>query len=419
MTHRVAILLLTIIAASCSIAPVDDGSLSRRDAPYLVLISIDGFRHDYLDRFPTPALQYIAETGVRARSMRPVWPTLTFPNHYSIATGLYPAEHGIIANDFMNEDRDAWYHYKQRDTVQDGGWYYGEPIWVAAERAGIGSAAFYFVGTEAPVQGIAPSDWRPFDASVPGIARVEQALQWLTLPEDERPHVVTLYFEHVDDASHRYGPASTECVAAIQQVDRWIGTLLDGIAELPIAGKTTVAVVSDHGQSFYRRDVEPLVLSDLFSLDDIDIVESGPVSFLYLKTGGTEKARAIRDSINEQWEHGRAWLPDDAPASWRVHDSPRMADVLLQADPGYGVISHRDKLHKMSVGDHGWAPDVADMHGIFLMHGPGILPGSMLDTIDAVDIYPLLLRQAGLRGSPTRTVLFEESAEIRELPVTQ
>lgn len=396
MAHRIATLLLFIVTASCSIAPVDNGAGARRDAPYLVLVSIDGFRHDYLDRYPTPALQRIAERGVRAKSLRPVWPTLTFPNHYSIATGLYPAEHGIIANDFMSASRDAWYRYKQRDTVQDGRWYGGEPVWVTAERAGLGSAAFYFVGTEAPVNGISPTDWRPFDASVPGEARVAQALAWLRLPEDERPHVITLYFEHVDDASHRYGPASAECVASIQTVDRWLGQLLDGIDALALANRTTIVVVSDHGQSRYRQDVEPLVLSDLLPLDNIDIVESGPVSLLYLRNADKDDARAVRDMINEHWQHGMAYLPVDAPAGWQLADSPRMADVVLQAEPGYAVISHRDKAGKMSAGDHGWAPDFADMHGIFVASGPLIPAGRRIATIDAVDVYPLMLKALDL-----------------------
>lgn len=389
--------LLTLIAllSACSITPQIDPAAARRDAPYLILISIDGFRFDYLDRFPSPALQRIAANGIRAESLRPVWPTLTFPNHYSIATGLYPAEHGIIANDFMNEQRDGWYHYKERGTVQDGRWYHGEPIWVAAERAGIGSAAFYFVGTEAPVDGISPSDWRPFDASVPGDVRIEQALAWLELPAELRPHVITLYFEHVDATSHYYGPATPQTVAAIRRVDHWIGELLDGIDASPLAGRITVAVVSDHGQGVYRKD-EPLILSDFMSLDNMEIIDSGPVSLLYLADRSPQQTRTIRDAINARWQHGRAWLPQDAPAAWHIENSPQMADIVLQAEPGYAVLSHRDRLGKMNKGDHGWAPESRDMHGIFLASGPGLPQGQTIGTIDAVDIYPLLLRQVGL-----------------------
>lgn len=388
-------LLLMMWLTACSIAPQASSAAARRDAPYLVLISIDGFRFDYLDRFPSPALQRIAAEGIRAESLRPVWPTLTFPNHFSIATGLYPAEHGIIANDFMNESRDAWYHYKKRETVQDGSWYRGEPIWVAAERAGIGSAAFYYVGTEAPVDGVAPSDWRPFDASVPGGERVEQVLAWLALPEQQRPHVITLYFEHVDTTSHSYGPATPQTVAAIRRVDGWIGELLKGIDASPLADKVTVFVVSDHGQGVYRND-EPLVLSDFMSLENIQIVESGPVSLLYLADRSPQHVRAVRAAINARWQHGRAWLPEEAPAAWRIANSPRMADIVLQAEPGYAVVSNRDQLGKINKGDHGWAPESRSMHGIFLASGPGLPHGLNVGTIAAVDIYPLLLKQVGL-----------------------
>ncbi len=410
---RPTTLLLWLVAVG-SITPAAGASASgapdRAAAPYLVLISIDGFRHDYLDRFPSPALERIAERGVRARSLKPVWPTLTFPNHYSIATGLYPAGHGIVANEFPDEARARWYRYKDRETVQDGRWYAGTPVWVAAERAGIGSAAFYFVGTEADVDGQAPSDWRAFDASVPGEARVEQALAWLKLPEAERPHVITLYFEHVDVASHENGPATPECAAAVRRVDGWIGELLDGIERSPLAGRVSVAVVSDHGQGRYRRDVEPLVLADFLSLDDVDIVESGAFAVLYVRDRDPRRARELRDAINARWRHGRAWLRGEAPAAWRVADSPRMGDVLLQADLGYGVLSRRDKAHKMTAGDHGWPPESMDMHGIFLATGPGLPAGRSIGTIEAVDVYPLLMALAGLpdpRPAAGRSPLLE------------
>jgi hypothetical protein len=143
-------------------------SESRLESPYLILISIDGFRWDYLNLYPAPAIEQLAVSGLSAQALVPVFPTLTFPNHYSIATGLYPANHGIVANRFPGLDQDDWYSYRNRDTVEDGRWYGGEPIWVAAERHGLVSAAYFFVGTEAPVNGISPTHWFNFDQEVPG-----------------------------------------------------------------------------------------------------------------------------------------------------------------------------------------------------------------------------------------------------------
>lgn len=398
--------LHTLLAALWSVTFVVVGSANAAEAadsdttrPYLILISIDGFRHDYQERFPTPALDRIARRGVRAEAMQPVWPTLTFPNHYSIATGLYPAAHGIVANEFADEQRQHWYRYKDRDTVQDGRWYRGVPLWVAAERAGMHSAAFYFVGTEAPVAGISLSHWRTFDASVPGETRIRQALDWLKLPVGERPQVIALYFEQVDEASHRYGPGSAESIAAIARVDGWIGELLDGIEKSGLREQLHIVVVSDHGQGEYRRDVEPLVLSEFLNLEGITVVESGAFAMLYLDEENPARTLQIRDAVNARWQNGHAWLPDEAPDFWHVSNSRRLGDVLLQADAGFAVLSSRELNKKMTPGDHGWSPNMRDMHGIFLAAGPRLPAGRRINTIRVTDVYPLLLELIGLQDT--------------------
>ena len=166
---------LLLLVASAALAQGSGGINlpEHRDKPYLVLVSLDGFRWDYQDLYNTPALDRIAADGVRAERMIPVFPTLTFPNHYSIATGLYPAHHGLIDNTFPNDDLSDWYSIRRREAVQDGAWYAGEPVWVAAEKAGMVTAAYYFVGTEADIQGIPMTYWHTFDASVPGTTRVQ------------------------------------------------------------------------------------------------------------------------------------------------------------------------------------------------------------------------------------------------------
>jgi len=364
---------------------------AQQDKPYVVLISFDGFGWDYTDRFSTPALDRLIERGVRAESLKPVYPTLTFPNHYSIATGTYPAEHGIIANRFPHEDSGAWYHYKDRATVQDGSWYGGEPIWVAAERAGMVSASYFFVGTEAPVDGISPSHWYPFSAETPGGERVDQVLRWLQLPADQRPHIVTLYFEHVDATSHRYGPGSPESAAAIAEVNGHLAQLLDGIETLPIRDDVYIIVVSDHGQSVYRDLPGTLILDEIIDLDGIDVVEGGSYAFLFLDDTDGGRAVRIRDAVNAEWAHGRAWLQNDAPEEWQLGHGTRVADVILQPDPGYAVLSTQELAFKMNAGAHGWTPEFRDMHGIFIAAGPRLPSGCTVGTIGAIEVYPLLL----------------------------
>jgi len=361
-----------------------------RDRPYLILISIDGFRWDYQDLYDTPAIDRMAAAGVRADAMIPVYPTLTFPNHYSIATGLYPANHGLIGNRFPSKNRQKFYSLYERETVQDGSWYGGEPIWVAAERAGLVTAAYYFVGTEAPVDGVNPTYWKTFDAAVPGSRRVEQVLDWLALHDAHRPHLVTLYFEDVDHATHKYAPESPQSRKAVERVDGYLGQLMDGIAALPVADDVYLMLVSDHGQARIRDDA-PFIIDHVVNLDGVLSVDHGAASFLYLPESDSRRAIEIRDAINGSWKHGRAMLPPEAPPEWHLTETAGFADVIVQSDPGYTVYSLSEASGHSSMGDHGWAPEFEDMRGIFLASGPRLPKGVRIPPISATDVYPLMM----------------------------
>lgn len=360
------------------------------DKPYLVLVSIDGFNWNYLDRYPTPNLDRLIATGSKADRLIPVYPTLTFPNHYSIATGLYPARHGIVANSFPDEERDRWYFIHDRNTVEDPLFYSGEPIWVTAETQGMVSAAFYFVGTEAAIHGVSPSHWRSFDDDVPGEDRVDQVLEWMSLPRNSRPHLFTLYFEDVDDHSHRHGTGSDENIEAIRRVDSYIGRLLDGIEKLPYQDRVNIIVVSDHGQGSYIEDQQPFITGDHVNLDEMTVVEGGSYLFMHFDSADSQRAQDIVEKINSQWRHGKAYLPATAPGNWKVNDSSRFPDVMLIPDQGYAVLSSIEKAGKIDAGDHGWPPESPDMHGIFIASGPDIRAGVNLGAIRNVDIYPLM-----------------------------
>ena len=369
----------------------------RIDSPYLVLISIDGFGQDYRAMYDTPALNRIAAAGMRASSLRPVFPTLTFPNHFSIATGLYPADHGIVHNHFPNDQRNAWYHLWDRNSVEDGSWYSGVPIWAAAEMNGLVSAAYYFVGTEAPVGGIRPSYWYSFDESISAAQRVDQAIEWLELPPDCRPHVVTLYFEDVDDAGHDFGPGSPELRAAVAMVDANIGRLLDAIEKLGLAAETAIFVVSDHGQAAYAGLDSVFVLEDHIDLDGLRVQDGGTYAWIYQDVPDREAATQLRDRINANWTHGVALLRDEVPPEWRVSDSSRYPEIFVIPDLRYGVVEKRSDLRRIKKGDHGWAPENPEMHGIFLAMGPGLPVDQDIGEVSVVDIYPIMLDVLGIR----------------------
>jgi len=377
-------------------ASAEDGAQDRRNAPehldkpYVVLVSIDGFRWDFADLYGAENIRAMERRGLRAEALVPVYPTLTFPNHYSIATGRLPAHHGVVANTFPDAARKRWYTLGDRSAVGDGSWYLAEPLWVTAERHGMLTAAFYFVGTEADVGGIRPTHWRAFDKSVAGTKRVDQVLSWLAEPPSRRPHLLTLYFEDVDDQTHWYGPGSPESRASIARVDDLMGRLQAGIASLPHADRVYVVLVSDHGSAARRPDREPFILEPHGNLAGIRAVDGGSYVNLFADGDAAARLPALRDAINAAWDCGRAYLPGEAPAAWQVREGGRFPDLIVQAEVGCSVASRTTRLDGITHGDHGWPPDAPDMWGVFYATGPRFRPGTTTGAVSVLDVHPLL-----------------------------
>ena len=369
------------------------------DKPYLVLVSFDGFRHDYLARYATPNFDRVAARGVVAEALVPVYPSLTFPAHYSIATGLHPERHGLVGNRFYDPARGEEYNYRERTSVEDGTWYGGEPIWVTAETQGMVSAAMLFVGTEADVGGVRPTFWTRYADRGSRRERVGQVLDWLALPPDRRPHLVTLYFSSVDGAGHRAGPATPAVAEAVEGVDAALGRLLDGIDALPHREAVSVVLVSDHGMAATRPDAV-IDLRAIADLRDARVLAGGPGANLFV-AGGEARARAVRDDINDgtggnALAGGRAYLRNEVPAALHYRANPRIGDVVVVADPGVMI----REGNPPPPGMHGWDPRHPDMHGIFLASGPDIRPGRRIGRIESVHLYPFLARLLRLAPNP-------------------
>ncbi len=364
-------------------------------SPYLVLVSFDGFRHDYLDLFDAPNFRRVERAGVRADGLIPVYPSVTFPNHYSIATGMYPGSHGIVANVFRDPERGEVYNYRDRTSVEDGSWYGGEPIWVTAERQGMVAAAYFFVGTEADVGGVRPSYWYRFDGSVPNDVRVDRVLRWLSMPEPERPHMITLYFSDVDGAGHRYGAAADPQVRqAIGRVDSSLGRLLDGIEALPHGDRVYVVLVSDHGMA--PADGTHYRLGDYVGLSGVRLTGSGTHAEIWVD-GGPERVATLGDTLSAAIPGVGFYRPEDAPAGLHTRGNPRFGDLMAVPDPGNTVGTGGPPGRG---GHHGWAPSHPDMRGIFLALGPGIGAGTRIPAFENVHIYPFMARVLGLRPNP-------------------
>ncbi len=364
--------------------------------PHVVLVSFDGFRADYLDRFDTPSFDRLAARGVRASGLVSVFPSLTFPAHYSIATGLYPEAHGVVGNRFYDPVRDDEFDYREREEAQDGSWWGGEPIWVTAENQGMVAAAFFFPGTEANIGGVRPSHWRPYDGSVPNVERIEQVLAWLAMPAVERPHLITLYFSLVDSAGHRLGPAHADMGESVEAADRLLGQLMNGLDALPHAEQTGLVVVADHGMA--AVDPERLtVLSEMADLSDARLVAAGPAMSVHVSN--PDRAATLRDELNTRLVHARAYLRAELPEHLHARGNPRIGDIVVLPN-GTGFVGFSSFVERLRVtfrqGQHGWDPRLPAMHGIFLAAGPGIETGVTLPPVEAVDVYPLVAHLLGL-----------------------
>ena len=369
--------------------------------PYVVLISFDGFRHDYLDRYRPSAFEAVAARGVRAAALVPSFPSKTFPNHYTLATGLYPGHHGIAANAFHDPARRAWYRGSDSIAVRDASWYGGEPIWVTAERNGVRSAAYFWPGSEAAIGGVRPSRFVPYDGTVPNARRVDEVVGWLRLAADVRPHLVLLYFSDVDDTTHRHGPDAPNTATAVASVDRALQRLMDSIAVSPLRDSVNLVLVSDHGMT-RTPPTQVIVVSDLLLRAGVDTTgllfgDNGPAMSLWF---GGDSARMRRARAALAVPHVSTYFRTDAPARWHVGGNPRMGDLLVVGETGYTLKRNGTDLGP-SAGSHGYDPALPDMQGIFLAAGPGIRRGSRIAAFENVHVYPFLAALLRLGRIPT------------------
>ncbi|MEX2661996.1 MAG: ectonucleotide pyrophosphatase/phosphodiesterase [Vicinamibacterales bacterium] len=394
---------------------------AQRDKPYLILISIDGFKAEYFDRFELPGLRRVAQRGARAKAMIPVFPSLTFPNHYSLVTGLHPQRHGIVSNRFYDPARKDTYALGDAQTVSDGSWYGGEPIWVTAETQGMVAACYFWPGSEAAIKGVRPTTYNKYSSGVSNETRVQTVLDWLQLPAERRPHMITLYFSEVDEVSHSGPLESPDVLKAAQSVDAAIGSLVAGIDGLPVRDQVYLVITSDHGM-VNGSDAQTVRLESLLDapqLADIAVGFGGPVANLHI-TGGPARAREIRDRINLRLARGTAYLRQDVPERLQFRENPRAGDVVVVMDEAWAMSTPRpaartparpaDAAAEQTAkpaspgrpprerwGMHGWDNAFPSMRAFFLVSGPGIRRGAIVDEVRTVDVYSLMTELLDLR----------------------
>jgi predicted AlkP superfamily pyrophosphatase or phosphodiesterase len=335
---------------------------------------------------------------VRAEGLIPVFPSKTFPNHYSIVTGLYAGNHGIVSNN-MRDAKLGEFHLSDREAVQNSGWWGGEPLWVTAHRAGLITAAMFWPGTEAPVGGVQPDFWRPFDSEFPFEQRVEQVLEWLALPSGERPRFITLYFQEPDGSNHRFGPLSEEAHHAIARVDAQIGALRDGIATLGADQRVDLIVVSDHGMADVHSD-RMIVIDELVDFEPGELFETGALVQVFPKPG---RETLLFEALRNADPHLKVYRREELPASFHLGGSDRIAPLVGVPDVGWEAVTalRRTAQRAGPLGGH-HGPDPADqrMHGLFVAGGPSIASGVTLPRFENVHIYEFVCSLLGIEPAP-------------------
>ncbi len=366
-------------------------SLYAQDKPYVILISMDGFRWDYIYRGITPNLNKLADEGVHALSLRPSFPSKTFPNHYSIITGMYPENHGIIFNSFTNTFTGETYRIGDTISTRQSKWYKGEAFWETANRHNIKTASFFWVGSEQDIEYKRPTYFHHYNQNISFEERVNGVIKWLQLPENERPQFITLYFEEPDSKGHSFGPNSPETNKAIALVDSMLGLLINKLKNIGMEDKVNIIVVSDHGMA---------EISDERIINIEEILKNYKCKFYGMGTSimidaEPDKLNEIYAALKKNEKNYRVYMKDEIPEYFHFSKNPFILPIIVIAETGWTLVTNdyfkRERRYSLR-GDHGFDNHHLDMHGIFIAKGPAFRSGYKTGTLWNVDVYPLLCK---------------------------
>jgi predicted AlkP superfamily pyrophosphatase or phosphodiesterase len=399
---KLAAAALAALLQACATAPLEApaplAAVETR-VPIVLLVSIDGFRSDYLDRGVTPILSRLAAEGVRG-PMRPSFPTKTYPNHWTLVTGLRPDRHGVVANRMEDPARPG--ETFTMDSDDPFWWSAARPVWLDAERAGIRTAPLFWPGSNVAIGGYKdkpgdwethggerPSDWQQFNQAIPQANRVDAVIDLLRRPAATRPKLLTLYFDTVDSAGHDFGPDDPRTLAAVAEVDRLIGTLVGGLAAL--GQPANLVIVADHGMGA-TSSTRTIALDAIAPPEQYRAIETGPFATLVPQPGFEAR---LDKALLAPHAHMQCWRKAEIPARLHYGRNPRVAPYLCLAEKGW-LIAEKPPASPAAGGNHGWDNQDPAMLALFVAHGPGFARGKTLPAFDNVDVYPLLRRLLGL-----------------------
>lgn len=399
----IILLPLLLLLISCNQHKVE-----IKEQPYLIVLSMDGFRWDYADKTDTPNLDKLLKQGVKAERMIPSFPTKTFPNHYTLATGLYPDHHGIVLNSFYDPGDDRYYSTHDRALVGDGSFYGGEPIWNTAEKQGLKAATLFWVGSEADVQGMRPSIWKKYQHNMPYGDRIDTVISWLQKPAGARPHLIMWYYDQPDGDGHDFGPDSPEIKHTVHYLDSLVGAFIRRVKALPIADQINFIVTSDHGMCELSEE-RVVMLNETIDTAWVDEVQgNNPIFTLKAGDGFDDEIEAGLSKLS----HIKWWRSEDVPARLHYGTNSRTLDYVIVADSSWSVFY--DKKGTYFGGTHGFDNANKDMHTIFYATGPAFKTGGFINPVfPNVSLYPLMCEILDLDPAPNDGNLGDVKAMLK------
>ncbi len=392
---RSVILILAILAIFTACKKEE----TNQEQPYLIVISLDGFRWDYTQNATTPTFDSLQKAGVVAESLKASFPTKTFPNHYTMATGLYPDHHGIVLNGFYDPDMYKHYSLSDRVSIADGSFYGGEPIWVSAELQQMKAATLFWVGATAEIKNIRPSFWSYYDEDLSFESRIDSIYQWLSLPDSERPHLIMAYYHEPDLTGHIKGPESLELMYKVEEIDSYLGKLFSQLRDLKIYDQLNFIITSDHGMNAISAERQ-IILDQIIDTADIEYWDGwNPNYNLKVKEGMLDK---VFNQLNSEQLNYQVWKHGELPERLHYGNNIRTHDLIIVPNEGWSI--YWSWANSNSLGAHGFDNDVKDMHAIFYAAGPAFKSDYVHPTFENVNLYALFaeilkLQQAETDGS--------------------
>ncbi|KPV73565.1 uncharacterized protein RHOBADRAFT_16803, partial [Rhodotorula graminis WP1] len=394
--------------------------------PTVLLVSIDGVRADYLERGLTPHLLNISRKGMRAEYLKPSFPSLTFPNHWTLLTGLYPSAHGIVANDFWDPALGREFDYREPSMSWGKEWWGGEPIWATAVKSKLRSAVFMWPSPPELTSGVSPTRFYPFINDSPYENKVDRVAKWLDLDYAHRPHLMAVYAPEVDQEGHRHGPESDVVAHTLADVDDFVRQLFDEVDRRNLTDVVDVVVVSDHGMADTSMD-RLIFLDDVLGADGFDSIERNegwPCAGLRFKPGSDEDklVERLRDAASRSGSGFECYTRETMPERWHFTGHERIAPVYCVPDVGWAITSHHELDVVMQGDNHGYDNDDPSMHAIFVAHGP------FASQLKSSSRFAQRHRQRGaIPSDPATTVIpgfantevYELVAELLHIPVEE